>query len=158
MTTEVLNLSIGDVIPRQRLNEGFEGQARIYGKRLRVYLTRAALAALAERTQPLVAELELYFSCLVRKQVRFQTGGEIPAADEDCAPVTDGLFLRFRAVTTAHCRIDETDGKPPVETMPVKKPGLFTPDWVRIDFRAGRWLGEYGFRADLNTPSTHTGG
>jgi hypothetical protein len=85
----------------------------------------------------------------VRKQVRFR---ELPAdesADATLTRVTPGLYASFRAVCTRHCRIVDVSGKPPVETLPVKKPDLFVPDWVKIDFRAGKWLGEYGFERNI---------
>jgi len=119
------------------------------GKRVRVDISESAVEALSDRDAPLLVELELYFSCLVRKQIRFTALPEKPSTDNECTRVMRGLYASFRAVTTAHCRIDETDGKPPVETLPVKKPDLFVPDWLKLDFRAGRWLGEYGFKNDL---------
>ena len=119
------------------------------GKNVRVDISESAVQALSERDTPLLVEIELYFSCLVRKQIRFTALSEKPAPDSESARVMRGLFASFRAVTTSHCRIDEVDGKPPVETMPVKKPDLFIPDWLKLDFRAGRWLGEYGFKNDF---------
>lgn len=42
----------------------------INGKPVRVECTRSAAKRLALRAQPLVLELNLFFSCLVKKQVR----------------------------------------------------------------------------------------
>ena len=47
----------------------------IEGKTVSIKTSAAADRALSERGQPLLAEMELYFSCLVRKQVRFHEAG-----------------------------------------------------------------------------------
>ena len=43
----------------------------INNKQVEIKLTKAANRAIQQRTSPLFAEMELYFSCLVRKKVRF---------------------------------------------------------------------------------------
>ncbi len=150
MTATTLGISIGEAIPDRRLSSNaYSGTIQLKGKRVRIEISESASQALAEQDKSLLVELELYFSCLVRKQIRFTAFQHEPQNDTDYTRVMKGLYASFRAVTTAHCRIDETDGKPPVETLPVKKPDLFVPDWLKIDFHAGRWLGEYGFRNDL---------
>jgi len=55
----------------------------------------------------------------------------------------------FRAVATQQCRIKDVGDKPPVETMPIHKPERFVPDWIKIDYRAGQWVGEYGFKRTI---------
>ncbi len=155
MTATTLDLSIGEVIPDRRLGANAHADTiELRGKRMRVEVSESAARALQARESAILVELELYFSCLVRKQVRFTSADETPAPGHELARILPGLYASFRAVTTAHCRIDETDGKPPVETMPVKRPDLFVPDWLKIDFRHGRWLGEYGFKNDLRQSST----
>ncbi|TCK18382.1 hypothetical protein DFR30_1660 [Thiogranum longum] len=150
MTATTLGISIGEAIPDRRLSSNaYSGTLQLKGKRVRIDISESATQALSDRDEPLLVELELYFSCLVRKQIRFTALQQEPGRDSDCTRVMEGLYASFRTVTTAHCRIDETDGKPPVETLPVKKPDLFVPDWLKLDFRAGRWLGEYGFKNDL---------
>jgi hypothetical protein len=147
MAATTLGLSIGEAIPDRRLSENaHSGTMQLKGKRVRVDISESAVEALSDRETPLLIELELYFSCLVRKQIRFTELPGKPSTDSECTRVIRGLYASFRAVTTSHCRIDETDGKPPVETMPVKKADLFVPDWLKLDFRTGRWLGEYGFK------------
>jgi len=49
-----------------------EKQVKIQGKMVAVTLSNTALKALSSRNKMLVAEMELYFSCLIRKQVRFK--------------------------------------------------------------------------------------
>ena len=142
----LLNLSIGDVIPEHRIAVGgFPEQFNLLGKSVEFGISKAAVAALSDHHCPILAELELYFSCLVRKQVRFREMINIDPAKSAHVRVMPGLYAAFRAVTTKECSVADVVGKPPVETMPVKKPGQFVPDWIRIDYRAGEWLGDYGF-------------
>ena len=103
------------------------------------------MRAIGDSRLPIAAELELYFSCLVRKQTRFREINGVQADNNDYARVVPGFYATFRAVTTKHCTVAETDGKPPVETMPIQHAERFVPDWLKIDYRAGQWLGEYGF-------------
>lgn len=113
----------------------------IDGKPVEIDLTRAAERALAERNQPLLAEMELYFSCLIRKQVRFRD-----AADEaGMVNAGDNLKVRFRPVSTAHCSMDDTEGAPPLEDLQLVKPKAYVPHWLRIDYRGGEFQGEFGY-------------
>ncbi|HHH43824.1 MAG TPA: hypothetical protein ENK49_06780 [Gammaproteobacteria bacterium] len=147
---ELLNLSVGDSIPGSRFGaRSWSGEVVIQGKPVSIDVTRQAVKALAGQQFPVLAELELYFSCLVRKQVRFRTLAGFNEVSTGYARVLPGLFASFRAVCTQHCRIADVGNKPPVETLPVKRSSLFVPDWLKLDFRAGQWLGAYGFKRTL---------
>lgn len=144
--SQTLNLSIGDNVPERRLSaRAWSGSVRLAGKPLRVEISADAIRAIADSRLPIVAELELYFSCLVRKQTRFREINGVQAERTDYTRVIPGFYTTFRAVTTKHCSVAETDGKPPLETMPIQQAERFVPDWLKIDYRAGQWLGEYGF-------------
>lgn len=115
----------------------------LHGKRVSVEWSDAAEAALARRSAPLLAEMELYFSCLIRKAVRF--GDEARgAAFVAAAP---NLRVGFRPVQTRNCSISELPPgeAAPLDDLPVVLPGPFVPKWLRIDFRHGRWHGEFGY-------------
>lgn len=142
-----LELPESDLLPRRA--GAYAGHVDILGKAVRVDVSRAALKALSRHGFPLIAEMELYFSCLIRKQVLFREFTRAVSQPDDCSRVIPGLYATFRAVTTKHCRVADVTGKPPVEAMPVKKPRPFVPDWLSIDFRAGQWRGEYGFSRSL---------
>lgn len=116
---------------------------KIHGKSVRVALSRAAIGGLGLRAAPLVAEMELYFSCLVRKKVRFRSA----APDADAVCVTDGLYVRFRPVMTRHCRVNDTEGDPPLTDFPIIKTRPFIPHWLTIDYRSGQWVGEFGYNS-----------
>lgn len=121
-------------------------EVRLFGRPLRVEFSRQALAAAGKLQSPMTVEAELYFSCMIRKAVRFrhaQPDDTLPAGSH--APLLDHLTLQFRPVTTQHCQIETGAGAPPLETMPVTRPQAFVPRWVSIDFHHGDWLGEFGY-------------
>ncbi len=70
------------------------------GKPVRVSLSRAAERALAGQGT-LYAEMELYFSCLVRLKVYFRDHSV-----GDCFQVTDKLAISFKPIMTASCNVE----------------------------------------------------
>lgn len=115
-------------------------QIEILGRKIDITISEAAIKALAARDTTLVAEMELYFSCLIRKQVRFKD-----VIDIDVVNVTDKLAVRFRPVMTASCGLDYEGDEPPLTDFPIKKPESFIPHWLKIDFKKNEWIGEFGF-------------
>ncbi len=111
------------------------------GRPVRVEITQRAQQALAARGTPLLAEMELYFSCLIRKAVRFRDRGD----DADAVPVREGLALRFRPVMTASCTLADYERGPQLADFPLRRTAAFTPHWLRIDYRRGEWHGEFGY-------------
>jgi hypothetical protein len=93
-----------------------------FGKKVTVSLSQAAVAALSKRDKPLVAEMELYFSCLIRKKVRFREN-----LDGDLVDVIEQLLVRFRPVMTKECGIDYEGDEPPMTDFPIEKPEAFIP-------------------------------
>lgn len=148
--TDTLNLSIGDQVPATRLaSRTYAGAIELHGKQVFIDLTSDAVRAVGESAFPIFCEIELYFSCLVRKQVRFREIDTLSVDDRNHARVMAGFFAGFRAVSTQQCRISDVGDKPPVETMPVHKPERFVPDWIKIDYRHDQWIGEYGFKRTI---------
>ena len=117
-----------------------EKQVELLGRKLTVSLSAAAVTALAQREQSLVAEMELYFSCLIRKKVRFRENIE-----DGLVNVSEQLSVRFRPVMTAACGTDYEGDEPPLTDFPIQKAESFVPHWLRIDFKNGQWHGEFGF-------------
>ena len=111
----------------------------LHDKPLEVRLTAAAQKALARRETTLVAEMELLFSCLLRKRVHF---GD---AAEHATPVNDRLAVRFTPIMTRRCSVAEGGASPPSEGFPLENPRPYVPNWLAIDFRRGEWVGEFGY-------------
>lgn len=114
-------------------------RVNLHDKMLEVRLSAAAREALAARSRPLVAEMELLFSCLLRKRVHF---GE---ALEHATPVDDRLAVRFRPIMTRRCSVAEGGATPPSEGFPLENPRPYVPNWLAIDYRRGEWVGEFGY-------------
>jgi hypothetical protein len=83
----------------------------LHDKILDVSLSRAAERALEQRGRPLVVEMELLFSCLLRKRVHF---GEAAA---DATPVDARLAVRFKPIMTKKCSVAEGGGHAAVRSV-----------------------------------------
>lgn len=117
-----------------------EKKIKIQGKSVTINLSKAAEKALTSRDKTLVAEMELYFSCLIRKQVRFKE-----SLEGDLVNVTEQLAVRFRPVMTKSCGIDYEGNEPPLTDFPIKNPNSFIPHWLKIDYKKDKWIGDFGF-------------
>lgn len=111
-------------------------------RRVRVRLSEAARRALDQREGVLYAQMELYFSCLLRFKLRFS---DTPL-DTHSAAVTDKLYLSFRPVMTAHCGRDFEGDEPPLTDFPIRNAEAFVPKSVSIDWRRGRWQGSFEYQ------------
>ena len=117
----------------------------VRGRQLRLHISRAAAARLARRSTPLLLEMELYFSCLIRKRVHVRDSAD----GFDAIDLGEKLRVWFRPVVTRTCSIrDCTPGLPPVADMPVINPERYFPHWLRLDYLHGEWLAEFGY-ADM---------
>jgi hypothetical protein len=116
-----------------------QASAEILGKKILVEWSASADKAMHELTTPLMAEMELYFSCLIRKVVRFGAGASMRYS----AAVTPQLSVSFRPVVTKACSVSEVEGEPPVEDFQIVKPEAFVPKKLYIDYKRGQWLGEF---------------
>jgi hypothetical protein len=115
------------------------------GKSLRVALSRAAQRALERRADALLLEMELYFSCLIRKRVYVRE--ELEGVTS--IPVSDKLHISFRPVVTQTCAMrDVPRDNPPVRDMPIVRPERYFPHWLTLDYRRGKWLAEFGYAGD----------
>lgn len=131
-------------VPTDILKHGFSSPVTVYGKSVQTDISMAAVKAIANGSPLVVAEMELYFSCLIRKRVLFHEFGSEDRIPNDLAQVFPGLFIDFSAVCSKECRGIDVVDKPPLTTMPVKDLQKFVPRWLRIDFRQKKLCGEYG--------------
>lgn len=109
------------------------------GYPLRVEWTRRAQRALDNRTQSLLVEMQLYFSCVVKKRVLFHDTEYAEAAQ-----VTDKLAVSFRPVESNSCDPIEFAKSFPVkqefESAGAQK---MRPKQLLVDYKGGKWIGEY---------------
>jgi hypothetical protein len=119
---------------------------QLYGKPVRVELTTAAERALEKRTEPLYTEVQLIFGCMVAKRVWFHD-----EVNKDAVPVTPKLSVWFRpARYEKACSFDDIDSGAVASDFPmaVDRKG-FVPDVVRIDYRAGKWVGDFTYSMNV---------
>lgn len=117
-------------------------KVEILGRSVGIETSMAADEAMALLTSPLQVEMELYFSCLIRKAVRF---GE-DACGSTFTEAGPRLRVGFRPVQTKKCSIGAlTATVVPLTDMPIVKPEPFVPKWLKIDFGKQGWTGEFGW-------------
>ncbi|WP_437558110.1 hypothetical protein [Acidithiobacillus sulfuriphilus] len=102
-------------------------------RKIEILCSARANLALAKRECPLVAEVELAFACIARKQVRFH---DAPMGG-DVIGVNERLGLLITAIVPHTC---ETGKAKTATEITAKK---FMPKRVRIDYLHGAWVGEY---------------
>ena len=113
----------------------------INDKQVEVEWTKSAARELSKRTHPLVVELELYFSCLVKKFVHFHEA----APQCDTVAVNDKLSVFFRPVTSTACSFEVADrlGRQPEIELDNPNVRKMAPRLVKIDFVRGNWQGNF---------------
>ncbi len=89
--------------------------------------------------EPLFVEMELYFSCLIRKAVRF--GARSHA--ENFIAATPKLRIGFRPVVAVACDAKAFDGDQPLTDFPILKPQACVPKRLTIDYKNGKWVGDF---------------
>ena len=120
-----------------------QAMVSINGRDVLVEWTRAAAAELARRPRPLIVEVELYFSCLVKKFVLFHE----QVGDREVAVVNNRLSVFFRPVMSPACSIEAAEllGRQPEADIPGDAVKKIAPRRVRIDRRKNAWTGEAWF-------------
>ena len=119
---------------------------QLYGKPVRVELSVAAESALAKRHHPLFAEVQLIFGCMIAKRVWFRD-----EAVENAVPVNSKLNVWFRPARYAKaCSFDDIDNGAEASDYPVVGDRRrFVPDVLFIDYRAGKWIGDFTYSMDV---------
>jgi hypothetical protein len=124
------------------MTQSMPSSVRLGERELNVSISPRAARQLALRESPLHIEMELYFSCLIRKRVNV---GETGRRAFVSTALADNATISFRPVMTRHCAVSDVDGEPPVEDFPITAAERFIPHWLRLDYRRGRWEGDFGY-------------
>lgn len=122
-----------------------DNQIRFGDKNLKLLLSSRALQALHRKDQQshIDIELELYFSCLIRKRVNIREQAQTDAAMN--TTVNENVSISFRPVMTKVCRVADVVDEPDIESLPIIDPARFTPKWVSLDYKNKQWTGDFGF-------------
>ncbi|VAW50222.1 hypothetical protein MNBD_GAMMA05-2063 [hydrothermal vent metagenome] len=116
------------------------------GKQIQVEITKKAAQQLSNRLHPLFIEMELYFSCLLRKEIRIRESARGQIDEAFTAQLSDNLHISFRPVMTKACSVSSCEGEaPPLSDFPIKKPQSYVPKWLKLDFKKGEWCGDFGY-------------
>ncbi len=115
----------------------------INGKDVLVEWSAAAERELARRQAPLFVELELYFSCLVKKFVHFRDDSR----GRPTVAASDKLHLYFRPVTSTACSFEVAErlGRQPeidIDSQALRK---IAPKRVAISHERGAWRGSFNW-------------
>lgn len=94
---------------------------------------------LSLRTTPLIAEMQIYFSCVVKKRVLFHDASEL-----ETTAVDEKLEICFRAVESNSCDPVEFAANFPVKNSFTSTAALrMHPKKLSIDFKHEQWVGEF---------------
>ena len=116
------------------------------GKKITFEISDRAKRQLQDRKKPLFVEMELYFSCLLRKEIRIRETLREKLDEEFAVQFSDVLHVSFRPVMTKSCSVSSCQGeKPPLSDFPIKKPWSYVPKWLKLDFKKGEWCGDFGY-------------
>jgi len=119
----------------------YHGDASLHDHAVAMAWTARAQRALLHRSQPLVVEVQLYFSCVVKKRVLFHDN---PVPQPQDARINDRLYLRFRLVQASSCDPEEfARNYPEQKQLQPAAIGKIYPKQVRFDCIDGAWLGEF---------------
>lgn len=112
---------------------------QLRGRPLHISATGRATRALARCKQPLQVEMQLYFSCVVKKRVLFHQDGECGGEQ-----VNDKLCVNFRAVEALACDpVAFASNYPERRQLTSAAAQKMHPSHLYIDYRQGRWQGSF---------------
>lgn len=121
-------------------------QVEMMGKNILLELSDRAKQQLNDRETPLFIEMELYFSCLLRKELRIYETLREQLDEAFVTKLSDRLHISFRPVMTKSCSVSSCEGEsPPVSDFPIDKPQAYVPKWLKLDFKKGKWCGDFGY-------------
>lgn len=115
---------------------------QVEGRPLELRWSDRAESELQRSRQCLVVELQLYFSCVVKKRVLFHQ-----QADFATTRVDDRIEVAFRPIASAVCDPNEFARSHPAGRDLSPGPAVrMVPPIVEIDYRGGHWQGEFRYR------------
>lgn len=111
----------------------------IRGKKMAVIYSKRAKNALEKRDTSLIAELQLYFTCVVQKRVVFHE-----QSDLETITVNPNLKIAYHTVQSNACDPVEFADKHPVKKeLNSKAAQSMRPSLLQIDYINDQWVGEF---------------
>lgn len=118
----------------------YRGTVRINQREAEVCWTRRAERELQRLDTALVVELQLYFSCVVKKRVVFH----LQPSQLDSVSLNSKLALNFRPIASAVCDPREFAASfPQGKNLAAGVAARMVPRLVEIDYRQGSWEGQF---------------
>lgn len=123
--------------------KSYQSSILINDRSVAVEWTPSAEAELVRRADPLFVELELYFSCLVKKFVHFRDDSR----GKPTVAARDKLHFYFRPVTSTACTFEVAERLGRQPEMEIESEALrhVAPKRVFIDHVDGAWRGSFNF-------------
>lgn len=113
----------------------------IRGKKMAIMYSKRAEKALQQRNNPLIAELQLYFTCVVQKRVNFHEQSSL-----DTITANPKLKIAYHTVQSSECEPVEFAEKHPVkQELNSKGANAMRPSLFQIDYKNGQWIGDFSF-------------
>ncbi len=136
-----LSVHIHKILANALNGEPLSKKIIINDKSLLVEWTPRAQRELDRRPHPLYVEMELYFSCMVKKYIHFL---EQPRSGK-FVHVNDKFAVYFRPVTSTECSMDLAAdlGRQPEIELHNEVVSRMVPKRIFVDFKNRRWVGEY---------------
>jgi len=132
-------LNVLYVVDRWLNPYSFSKTVTLNGKTINVSWTKRANRTLAKRTQPIIVEMQLFFSCVVKKRVLFHD-----TCEHQSTTVTDNLQILFRPVEAASCDpIEFAKNYPEKKQMDSSKAIKMRAKNLLIDYVEEQWVGEF---------------
>ena len=113
----------------------------IRGKKMSIMYSKRAEKALKKRDTSLIAELQLYFTCVVQKRVVFHEHSDI-----ETVTANPNLEIAYHTVQSNNCNPVEFAEKHPVKKeLDSKGAKTMRPSLFQIDYKNGQWIGDFSF-------------
>lgn len=117
----------------------FKDSTDIRGKKMTILFSRRAKKALDRRKASLIAELQLYFTCVVQKRVIFHE-----QTDLETHKTNSNLEIAFHTVQSNACDPVEFAEKHPVKKeLHSKGAKSMRPSLLKVDYKNNQWIGNF---------------
>jgi len=105
-----------------------------------IHWTNRANKQITKRSSTIIAEMQLYFSCVVKKRVIFTQD----ISHANTISVSKYFHIAFNAVEAAACSPVEFAANFPAKRILDSSAALkMRPKELKVDFKQGQWVGEF---------------